>query len=299
MAVDTLVPSDVATSTMFDWIAIDDMFVAPYGRPFSQKKVDGLRKRWDSNALGVLYVSYRHESNNYALLDGQHRKVAAEQEGLSKLPCRIYIDLTYEEEALLYVRFATVNKQNAVDRFRARLEAKDLIASEIRTIVTTSCEMDISMVSKGEPGKINAVDALERIYHQYGAQALRETCVLISATWDVQSRAWIAPMLRGVASFWVRYHEVCKYKTLVEKLQCVSPEQVIAKSSLKKAALSQAESESAVGRVLADIYNANMRAGKLPDWKVIALSDAEKARRSKAAKTGNLKRGNGPERQAQ
>lgn len=282
-----VIPDDVASNTIFDMVPLDSMFVAPYGRPFSQRKVDGLLKNWFLPSVGVLYLSFRYDSNNYALLDGQHRKVAAEQKGITKLPARIYIDLSYEQEADLYVRFATVNKQTALDRFRARIEAKEEHATTIRAIVRSHSDMDIATTSAPEPNMINAVDTLERVYNQYGAKALGESCLLIQSAWGNQSRAWGATIIRGMAMFWIRYHEVCKYKELIERLSCISPEQVLAKANAKRAALSSAESQSAVGLVLVDLYNDRRRSGRLPEWKRMVYGEKGKETARASMQTAN------------
>jgi len=115
--------------TRFAWVPLGAMFSAPYERPLSQPKVDRILKAWDLRAVGVLYLSERvtpgSEDHAFAILDGRHRQAAAEQHGVASLPALIYQGLTYADEATLYVAFATVNRQTALDRFRARVEAGD------------------------------------------------------------------------------------------------------------------------------------------------------------------------------
>lgn len=271
-----IVPKDLREQTLFDWVAVEKMFIAPYGRVFSQTKVNGLRKSFDFNAVGVLYLSFRDKEDMYAVLDGQHRKVAAEQEGYTMLPARIFLDLTYEQEAGLYVRFATVNKQMAVDRMRARLEARDPKALAIRAIVQErGMDVACALADSSKPRFIAAVYELEKVYDQHGGELLTEVCRTLQAAWDDQSRAWSCYLLSGTAAFLARYHgnPLFRYERLITRMRLLSPETILARATMNSKTL-QLSKGALVGMALLEIYNDGLRSGKLPAWQSFVISAA-------------------------
>lgn len=295
---EVLIPDEVKSQTLFDYVPLNKMFTAAYCRPFSQKKVDALRRNFDLNAIGVLYLSYRSSEDNYAIIDGHHRKVTAEQEGYTTLPARIYIDLTYEQEASLYVKFATVNKQTALDRFKARIEAKEPKALEIQSIVEEYGSMKIGPNFGSLTGYCQAAYTLEKVYNLHGAQALQEVCTLLRASYQDQQRAWSAPVLEGTAMFWTRYHTHPRlmYKRLVERLQLITPEQLIAKAVSIKATIKQADALSAVGRAIVLQYNAGLRGYQLPDWQAQVIGEPARPKVADTARKKIAKVNNNPAR---
>lgn len=73
--------------------------------PEFQRPVRGHEKKiaanWDYDKCGDLLVSYR--DGHFYIIDGQHRWLAATSIGVKELPCRIYENLTIEDEARLFV----------------------------------------------------------------------------------------------------------------------------------------------------------------------------------------------------
>lgn len=284
------VPTDVRESTLFDWVPVDRMFVAPYGRPFSQKKVDGLLLNFDFAALGVLYLSFRSEEDNYAILDGQHRMVAAMQKGHTELPSRIYIDLSYEQEAALYVRFATVNRQTALDRFRARLEAKEPVALHIEGIIREHGGLEIAASSKGREGFFCAVDQAEKTLRRDGADGLIDVCRILRAAWETAPRAWTASMITGVAGFWIRYrrNKELRYDRLVSVLQLRTPESVLARAAMIASTDRRSNVSGSIGMAILHLYNDGIRSHRLPGWAAMVYGDeTREERREQLRRTMN------------
>ena len=263
------VPKDILEETLFDWVPVEKMFVPKYGRALSQPKIDGLRRNWDPRAVGVLMLSFR-ANDTYAIIDGQHRMAAAQLEGITALPARIYIDLAYEEEAALYRRFATVHQQTALDIFRARVEERDPLALQI-VAVLKKYKMDIAAVPG--PNRLTAIAAVNSIVSQYGLDFFDEVLGLLREAWTGNSRAWAGPMLQGMAMFWYRYRAVVDRKRLVAKLVASTPDTVTRMGTQLASLLGSEYGSAKIGIAIRHLYNAGIRKNQLAEWQPKIMTD--------------------------
>lgn len=262
--------------TSFAWIPLSATFAAPYERPISQTKLARILNEWDLRAVGMIYLAERKsriasEPVSYAILDGRHRVAAAIQQAIDVLPALVYHGLSYQDEALLYVRFATVSRQTALDRFRARIEGEEPRALEIAAIVRDEAGLGIHVQSAaGEPGYFNAVATAELVYEELGAATLRASMRVLHAAWQDQQRAWIGQMVSGMAHFLARYQDVPRYDVarLVTQLSLRTPEQLIARAHVLASTLrSGSDARSTLGQAIREVYNDGLRgANQLPDW---------------------------------
>lgn len=264
----------IREQTLLDWVPIEKMFIAAYGRPLSQKKVQKMFEKFDPNALGVILLSFR-PNDTYAVLDGQHRIALAMQAGMTVLAARIYIDLTYEEEAKLYNDFATINQQSALDKFRAKLEAKDTTALDIQRILN---HHGLEVATSGPAlGKVQAVAALEFIYAQQGATTLDNVIGILHAGWEESKRAYLQQSLYGMMAFWIRYHDVVDIKRLQDVMKKYSPERIIqASMTHQSASIARSNHIETWGRAMVDAYNYGMRQHRLEEWEKKVVSEAGK-----------------------
>lgn len=266
------VPADILADTLFEWVEIERVFVPAYGRPYSQDKVNDLLRRWDDRAIGTLYLSFRHTDNTFALIDGQHRLFAAKVRGWAAVPARIWIDLSYEDEATLYNLFASVHKQTALDRFRAKIEAKDPDALALRGLFL-AIGMDIALKGTG-PNRVSSVQALEAIVAHYGFDHLRKMVRVLYDGWGNSGRAWVSDMLNGFAAFYARYEALVKPDRLLERLRSTTPDRVLVEANANKLTRSKMYSKAAVGIELWTLYNQGLRStAKLPAWEETHYTD--------------------------
>ncbi len=204
------------------------------------------------------------------------------------MPARVYIDLTYEQEAELYAAFGMQNKQSALDRFRARVEAKEQTAIEIVETLA-ECELEIAFAGPGV-GRVQAVYALDSIYRDHGREVLRATLTLLRNAWQHDPRAYTTYPLQGTAAFWIRYGAVLKVERLVEKMRAVGIEGVSQKAIVYRSVKSF--NHSAYGRALVDVYNVGLRSGALPEWVEHVLSErGRESHRAKGARMSAAYRG--------
>ena len=103
------------------------------------RRVDALCRAWDWIACGCLVVALR-DDNKWYVLDGQHRKLAADQRSdINELPCLVFETTGRREEAL---GFLAINQGRMVvgclDRYKAQLLAGDPTAFALEKLVRST-----------------------------------------------------------------------------------------------------------------------------------------------------------------
>lgn len=254
---------EVRDKTLFAWIPVQKMFVDSYGRTANTKKVDRLVATFDWNALGTILVSMR-DDDTYAIIDGHHRYCAACIKGYEEMPCRVFIDLTFEQEADLYLKFNTVNQQSALDKFRARLQRNDLDAVMVQSILRIE-GLDIAFSGPG-PGKVMAVSALDQVYAKSGSKVLSASLRVLKASFGDATKNFTGSAIQGAALFMDRYLPVYDEHRLVMKLKEIGVEGLRARSFALRAAVEQGRSDAVLGQAMRLIYNEGLRLNKLPEW---------------------------------
>ena len=105
----------------------------------NQRRVDSLCRCWDWIACGCLVVALR-DDNKWFVMDGQHRKLAADQRSdINELPCLVFETTSRREEA---VSFLAINQGRvgvgSLDRYRAALLAGDKIAFAVESMLKST-----------------------------------------------------------------------------------------------------------------------------------------------------------------
>ena len=105
----------------------------------NRRRVDDLTRSWDWIACGCLVVALR-DDNKWYVLDGQHRKLAADQRpDIKELPCLVFETSGRRDEAL---GFLAINQGRIsvdwVDRFKALLLSGDPLALTLDAIVRST-----------------------------------------------------------------------------------------------------------------------------------------------------------------
>lgn len=113
----------------------------------SQRLIKAIAENWDWRLCAPLTVSHREdepegacEDPGFYVIDGQHRLAAAELRGdIEELPCiKIKFD-SIEDEARCFVSINSSRQQvSSLDRFHARVAAKDHAALEIKELILQS-----------------------------------------------------------------------------------------------------------------------------------------------------------------
>ena len=105
----------------------------------NQRRVDTLTRAWDWIACGCLVVALR-DDNKWFVMDGQHRKLAADQRSdIRELPCLVFETTSRREEA---VSFLAINQGRvgvgSLDRYRAQLLSGDKTAYAVESLLKST-----------------------------------------------------------------------------------------------------------------------------------------------------------------
>jgi hypothetical protein len=261
-------PDDIERDTIAEWVAISDMFVDKYQRNPSEAKINAMVRsdEFDPDALGVICLSLRNKgqpfAGRYAIVDGNHRVECCKKLGITHIFARVYIDLTYAQEALLYERLNNRHRITAYHMFRSRLERKELAALEIRDMLAA---YGLKLTAKADaPGSISSVSALDRLYNECGPAGFEQVVGIIHESWTTERRAWITAMIEGIKQFWIRYQTDVDRDRLIDRLRMIHPEDILRNASVGLA--KRGSPGTRVGRELFETYNHGLRSSRLPEW---------------------------------
>lgn len=131
-----------------------------YGRPLSEPHVARLVKTWNPDLVGIITISARSNGTQICV-DGQHRVHAAREVGAKSLPARLVEFESVEEEAEFFLGLNTMKAPRAIDRFKARLRAKDEDTVAIAKILKS---YNISVAAHSGVGVLSSVTTVENLY---------------------------------------------------------------------------------------------------------------------------------------
>jgi hypothetical protein len=246
-------------------IAPNDMRVDPaYQRDLSERHVQRIAQDYDKFALGLISVSRR--ANGYVyILDGQHRVEALRRIGVGHVPiqCLVYEGITPPEEADVFYMQSKTKRLSSVDIFRARLVAKEPIATEIAEIVG---EFGYKINSNNSQDSIQAPTMMERIFTGHGPERLRKVCSIVKRIWTDQRVATPGYIFMGIDAFLNRYEDIADEGRLVRVL-AATPKAEIEEAAKSMKKFLQDKFENRYGRAIAHIYNKGLQ-NRLEDWDI-------------------------------
>lgn len=196
-----------------------------YQRNLSISHVRKAAENFNLYQINPVKVS-RRDGINY-VFNGQHTiEIVALISGSRDTPvwCMIYDDLNYEAEADIFANQMKYTKPlSPYEIFMANIEAGNDEQITIKALVE-SYNMKIS--SNTRPGVICAVAALERIYEKYGYRVLDRTLRLCIGTWEGDSEAFSANMMKGIAKLIFTYGDKLKDDIFKTKAGAYSAKEV-------------------------------------------------------------------------
>lgn len=284
-----------------DWITANELTVDwRYQRKLSPSQVERIVNSFDPDHFGTLQISLR-PSGVKVVLDGQHRIEAVHKLGWSntKVPCLVHEGLTVQEEAAIFAGSNNSKALSPIDKFRARIVAKEPKALGIQQAVEDAgFKLVLNSHNKElvESG-LTCVSGLEMIYTENGGAFLSLVLGVIRTAWNYEPTSRQRDIIEGVWRFMRWYAEEPNFKRdlFVEKLRTVSPVKLVRDSAALREALGGGEKTPghagknavALAQLLVRLYNTGLRATRhIPTW-----SDKEKIamlpKRSAAGKKAN------------
>jgi len=199
-------------------LELNILCIADYQRPLDGVRARRIAERFDMAVFGVPVVSFRE--GKYWLVDGQTRTAGAKIAGLgdNEVWCEIRNDLTYAEEAALYLLLNDPKQRRpiqALDRYKARLGANDSVAHDIRAIVA---KYNCKVSNNKTKGCITAFDSLEYAYHK---GVLHETIATLNAWGEGSPLSFKAIFIRGFTAFYAKYPKA-ETARVVDRIKALS-----------------------------------------------------------------------------
>lgn len=231
-----------------------------YQRDFDQRRVDAMTRAYNPNLIGVPVVSKR-EDGSCVRIDGQHRLATCIAAGHGDVPLlmEVHEGLSLQEEAELFLRLnGGRTAVGAIDKFKAKLVAREPIALEIFAILKRlGCKITRSP-SRGGVMAVNAVEAA----HRHGNL---EPTMRSLVTWlDGDTEAFHGDIIRAVSAFLVACPEADPLH-LAARLADQSPERLRTRLKRETQQLPGFR-EDAARLVLTEIYNRNTKQARRVQW---------------------------------
>jgi len=179
-------------------------------------RVKELRAKFDPDLLGVMTVSTRANGET-VVIDGMHRREVLLQLGLPDWPaeCKVYVNLTLNEEAALFRALNNTRKVSAYDNFRTGVTEGAAEEVAIYQIVKAA---GLSLTNVSADGGIACVAALREAYRVDDGKSLRAALNVAVSAWGATAIAVEGPIVRGLAIFFEHHGASVDTAVLIEKL---------------------------------------------------------------------------------
>lgn len=242
------------TSGQHAWIVADKLKVDPsFQRPLNTQKVSKIANEFDPDAIGVIYVSKR-SNGEMVILDGQNRIAAVRRIGWGdqKVPCHVFVGLTVEQEARLFVEFNDLRtRPKPIEIHKAKVVAGDIISVGIDRILD---KHGLHFASGPSNGAVVAVGAVRHAYERGGPEALDFALDTIVRTWGFATENFTAELIRALTLLSVRYGDELEQDRLIKVLAKTPPTHVTQRAKLLRAEFG-GELTSVVAQIILKLYN--------------------------------------------
>lgn len=232
-----------------------------FQRDIEVTRVEGMAAAYKRSRLGVPVLSHR-EDGTLVQIDGQHRISTLTAAGLGDIPVmmEIHSNLTLEDEAQLFYDLNHGRKAvGPIDKYKARLVFKEATATAIQAILKKNgCKISKNV----QRGGIQAVQAVEHVYHRHNLDATIATLVM----WlDHDPAAFDGDLIRAISVFLAACPSADP-ELLAKKLETVAPAKLIAQLRREVQQLSSGTRADAARLVLTNIYNRGTHRTKRVSW---------------------------------
>lgn len=233
-----------------------------YQRMVDFSRVKKIVSNFNPNLVNPIKVSLR--DGKYYVFDGQHTLKALVAKNNNKdlmVDCKVYYGMTLEDEARLFAEQNGISRSvESNQKLLSLYIAKDIDVVDFKeTIESTGIKCNFKREGAA-PWKIACYKSLFDIYLKYGKSHLIELLKIVLEIWGGETDSLRKEILLGMNIFITTYKGEYSRKTLVTKLQKVSPITIFRDG---KAFVSGGNKRFA--RIILNSYNRNMSANRLED----------------------------------
>lgn len=232
---------------------------ADYQRGGIERHIEKIDAKYDGDVQNEPKLSYR--DNIYWCFDGQ-QTIAAWMRKFNDEPimCKVYLGLTYQDEARLFAYQTGAIPVSAVKIFNGEVLSGNYDALQIKAAVENA-GYKISTTGSKKGDNVTAISALKSAYNKLGYAGLVELMQTIRSAWGDNQYGIGAQIIGGLAVFFSAYKGDFKVSTLIDALKkpgC-TPQEIIGGAK----ALGDSRGKN-IARIILSKYNYQKK-NKLPD----------------------------------
>lgn len=248
-----------------EWIRCKDISVlwATAQRPYNEKHARHIAENFDPDMFDTIKVTMANGKGVYHVIDGQHRKTAAEMlwGPEERIPCEV---LPAEDPARAAKLFVEINSNRKpltlVTMFLVRVTAGEEMQVAINKIVKS---LGLKVGYNLKDGQVTAVGAMESVYRSYGPDVLALTLKALLETWADDNNALSASLIRGYAAFLAEFKDIADLPRLRTNInRSYTPGNLLAVAQNYRE-IHGGSIVMAIKLLLITSYNKNKRAGQL------------------------------------
>jgi hypothetical protein len=283
MSAAQVLPAKFRERKLDDHVKVKATFLPEeYGRGLDHSHIKKIVSNFDERAFGRVIVSMR-DDGRFAIIDGNHRREAALHLGIIDIPCTVFLDLTQEEEAELFVHYNMTKNLTALNIEKGLIAQRDKGAIERRQVLKRN---GLDWAFKGCPGHVTCASAIKKVYETHGLTILADVVrILVHGFGSDSRRAFIAPTIEGTTLFWIRYRYTANDERLLSQMHLTDALDLMIRARKLATAFGETTA-TGFGRALLELYNKGLRTNTLDDWPDYFLSEKARATASDRARKG-------------
>ena len=239
-----------------------------YQRKIDMERVEQMVKEFNPCIVNSLKVS--HRNGKYKVFDGGHTlmllKIINEGKPSFLVECRVYENLTEDEEKLLFAAQTGLSKPISVnDEMNALAGAGD---PETVDIIRATNASGVNLAIRENKGtSVRAVGKARSLYRNYGSDTYEDAVSLIMSTWYGKNGSLNANVLGGVTAFLDAFGNVYDRDRFIKKLKGIEPKDILATAKRNKTDYQTLD--KACATEIAKTYNKGRGPGRLESFVVI------------------------------
>jgi hypothetical protein len=269
MASETHAGLDARSPSQIRPVKLRDLVPHPkVQRAFRAGHAAKIAGRLDLDALGYPVVS-RH-GNIYHVIDGQHRVEALKLFGFlpdDLVECQVYVDLTEQQEAELFLRRNDGKAVDALSGFHVAIHAGRADETTISDVVR-QLGLRIGHRGRGRSADaISAVGTLKAVYGRVGDSGLAKTLRIIRDAYG--NAALEAPIIDGLGLCVQRYDGTLDEDTMITALSTAAGGLHGLVNQAEKTRVGMGQSrQQCIAATAVDLYNRahGLKKGRLAPW---------------------------------
>jgi hypothetical protein len=247
------------TKIEYGMVPVKDLKTERYQRSINVAASRKIAIEYDEKLFGVIIVNKK--DNEYFIIDGQHRAVAAGILNIPMVMCEIHHNLSHEDAALLFVKCNKERRKlSAFDYYTGLYEANDPTILDIDDVVTS---LSFRVGRGAAANTIQAINSLTNIYEKSGRSMLYYVLKTIKDVWHGDKNSLNSLMIFGVYEFLKCYQHEMRHEKLVAQLMKVEPHVLLREA---KSDLSVCNTKKKVALAILKHYNYRLsESSKLPN----------------------------------